>query len=448
MASKGHLARQDTIGEDMDIANSLRSEGVRTGALEIENLEVVGSNGASHKLRLYAASETDIGGMRENQDDVFMWRHAASNSLVLIVIDGHGRECGQVAAVAAREFCEGWLEESFERLLEDDYLPALREMFAGAHMAVKDTFRSVLQQRGDDVEEAAGGYLVRRYAANRSKVCVYGGAAFSVVAITPEKIISANVGDSSVILGATQGDLRGVPQFRTADLASGVEDGGAQAADLITPENSRTMVITADHSPESPKEFVRMRNTHPSAESASRPAMMIVYDTQGPDKSQCPEVFRVVDGKPEVTNNGRYWKNTRQEWAALVAAPPYAQYRDALAFTRSLGDLHLQTWGLSHMPEVHEIPIGELIRAANGDSGSAGFVMIAASDGIWDNWGFGECMDFVLDTIGFNGGLSKRGITDSCNRFMVANKRRGIAHFGSSADNATAALVFMEIISA
>ena len=31
--------------------------------------------------------------------------------------------------------------------------------------------------------------------------------------------------------------------------------------------------------------------------------------------------------------------------ASLVATPNTAQYQDALAFTRSLGDLHLQTYG-------------------------------------------------------------------------------------------------------
>ena len=32
--------------------------------------------------------------------------------------------------------------------------------------------------------------------------------------------------------------------------------------------------------------------------------------------------------------------------ASLVATPSSARYQDALAFTRSLGDLHLQTYGM------------------------------------------------------------------------------------------------------
>jgi len=46
-----------------------------------------------------------------------------------------------------------------------------------------------------------------------------------------------------------------------------------------------------------------------------------------------------------ITNSGAYYKNVRKEWASLVATPPSARFQDALAFTRSLGDLHLQIYG-------------------------------------------------------------------------------------------------------
>lgn len=40
-----------------------------------------------------------------------------------------------------------------------------------------------------------------------------------------------------------------------------------------------------------------------------------------------------------------YYKNVRKEWASLVSTPASARFQDALAFTRSLGDLHLHTYG-------------------------------------------------------------------------------------------------------
>lgn len=41
----------------------------------------------------------------------------------------------------------------------------------------------------------------------------------------------------------------------------------------------------------------------------------------------------------------------RREWASLVSTPRSAHFQDALAFTRSLGDLHLHTYGVTHKPE-------------------------------------------------------------------------------------------------
>ena len=45
-----------------------------------------------------------------------------------------------------------------------------------------------------------------------------------------------------------------------------------------------------------------------------------------------------------------YYKNVRKEWASLVSTPTYAKFQDALAFTRSLGDLHLHTYGTNDCP--------------------------------------------------------------------------------------------------
>ena len=55
-----------------------------------------------------------------------------------------------------------------------------------------------------------------------------------------------------------------------------------------------------------------------------------------------------------VTVNRSYYKNVRKEWASLVATPSYARFQDALAFTRSLGDLHLHTYGKdsTHPPKM------------------------------------------------------------------------------------------------
>ena len=84
------------------------------------------------------------------------------------------------------------------------------------------------------------------------------------------------------------------------------------------------------------------------------PEMRFVYDAQARVKHECRSCF-AVDGRtgtPSVTSCGEYYKNVRSEWASLVTTPPTARFQDALAFTRSIGDLHLHAYGVSHDPFV------------------------------------------------------------------------------------------------
>ena len=53
------------------------------------------------------------------------------------------------------------------------------------------------------------------------------------------------------------------------------------------------------------------------------------------------------------------------------------------------GDFHLQTYGVSHIPEVR--PPVDLIQACNGPA-----VLIVATDGIWDNWKLEDCIGELL----------------------------------------------------
>ncbi|CAN0529866.1 unnamed protein product, partial [Ectocarpus sp. 12 AP-2014] len=62
----------------------------------------------------------------------------------------------------------------------------------------------------------------------------------------------------------------------------------------------------------------------------------------------------------------RYYKNVRKEWASLVATPTSARFQDALAFTRSIGDFHLQTYGVSHVPDVMSLDLQQLFHREQG----------------------------------------------------------------------------------
>jgi hypothetical protein len=107
-------------------------------------------------------------------------------------------------------------------------------------------------------------------------------------------------------------------------------------------------MLTAEHSPESMEEFHRFRDFRCKPSNPYEPDMGIVYDAQGTLKSKCPKVFAVDSaGNASISNKGKYYKNVRHEWATLVHTPTTAKFQDALAFTRSLGDLHLATYGKS-----------------------------------------------------------------------------------------------------
>lgn len=107
------------------------------------------------------------------------------------------------------------------------------------------------------------------------------------------------------------------------------------------PPGNKTLLVTADHSPESVREFERMRLTHPAGgrqqqhqgpqatggggggggggktapassdhnrqqQPFSLPSLLVVYDSPTSNKLKCSPVFEVdVKGTPRVTNKGR-----------------------------------------------------------------------------------------------------------------------------------------------
>lgn len=88
-----------------------------------------------------------------------------------------------------------------------------------------------------------------------------------------------------------------------------------------SPPPLQTLLVTADHSPESVREFERMRLTHPANGGASAanissssqlgaaftlPSLLVVYDSPSSNKLKCSPVFDVdIRGTPTVTNKGR-----------------------------------------------------------------------------------------------------------------------------------------------
>ncbi len=191
-----------------------------------------------------------------------------------------------------------------------------------------------------------------------------------------------------------------------------------------------------------------------------------------------------------------YYKNVRKEWASLVSTPPYARFQDALAFTRSLGDLHLHTYGVTHLPEVQRIDLGPIFQrlrehheaakaaqATNGGetstatgaseakggteeqpspsavaasaaasnksavldalSGST-LCLVLATDGVWDNWLYEDVTRFVLDSSCLCAvGASPEGGRRVTMSFMQRNATYSKRNFGGQADNATGIVMYL-----
>ena len=176
---------------------------------------------------------------------------------------------------------------------------------------------------------------------------------------TPASSVSPDAGTASATIPVVPGIADPSPHVclttpSTASSASALAAAGtderATSFGKGLPETQRFLELSADHSPESAAEFFRMRAFRPCPHRLNQPELLFVYDTLSSSKLSCPPVF-VVDSAGGVTKTGRgsYYKNVRNEWATLVATPPYCQFQDALAFTRSLGDLHLQTYGVSYV---------------------------------------------------------------------------------------------------
>lgn len=266
------------------------------------------------KLRWQVGFDTDIGGGRENQDDCFVWTSVKNGICVLCVLDGHGREVGKIAANSAKTSLQDYFQSHHMQLKENPY-ECLVKAHEVAHFAIKATFKIELEQQGFEVTESPEGYLLKRKGSQQWS-CVHGGSACSICAIVDGLMYIANVGDSSGTLCSLDpvlckshltiiGDAAVAVGFRES-FTTCITDGDESISGVKTD----TIVVTAEHSPESSYEFLRLRDFRPRVDNPKHPSLNIVYDSPAHEKAQCPPVFLLgVNGNPVVTNKGRLVNN-------------------------------------------------------------------------------------------------------------------------------------------
>jgi serine/threonine protein phosphatase PrpC len=264
------------------------------------------------RVKWSISSATDIGGSRENQDDMFIWENKKEGVCVIGVLDGHGREVGQIAANCAKNTLLNFVDRNYRDLFTRPY-EFLVDAIKSAHAGVKEGFISALKSRNLLVEWVEEGYLVKRTNPSSQWSCVHGGSSCSIVAIVGSRLYSANVGDSSAILCSQHSMLytSALKHLGDSAISSDKEGKSDSTADSLVSKGTEdaptnTLVITAEHSPENPSEFIRFRNFRPRVNDPLQPSLMVVYDASTHDKSRCNAVFRLDStGNPVVTNKGR-----------------------------------------------------------------------------------------------------------------------------------------------
>ncbi len=235
---------------------------------------------------------------------MFIYENLSLNILVVGVLDGHGREVGRIAAQSAREALRLFFAERDSQLISDP-VSCLKEAFVNAHASIKAAFRAYFVNSGWEVAESDDGYLIKRKMPSQSWSCIHGGSSCSIVALFRNEFYSANVGDSSVTLCLP----REIPmdEILTNVVDAAVpSDTGSTAAAIRDDNVSSTLVVSAEHSPESPDEYYRLRNFRHRVGDASLPALYVVYDAPAVDKALCPSIFTLdPNGDARVTNKGR-----------------------------------------------------------------------------------------------------------------------------------------------
>ncbi|KAG7391709.1 hypothetical protein PHYPSEUDO_003784 [Phytophthora pseudosyringae] len=439
---------------------------------------------------------SNIGGTsnRENQDAFFTFYDPKNAALVVGVFDGHGRDTGGDVAQAAKRYFEaqfqGYSHEDYARL-ERDPEEFFRHLFASCHHVLKYMLRDLHERAGHSVEEQQPeGYLVRHNRHTGTVASVRGGTTATVVVVLNggQKIYSSNVGDSAVLL-ASMG-----PALCAADVKvhgndgsdvhrqnKALSDGSTRDEDEL--DNNRSprsnlLLISGNHSPESTAEFFRARSARCSPLDQTLPALRFVYDSSEPKSRRLPVFTMTSKGDLRHNPRGDYYKNVRDEWATVVATPFNSLFPDALAFTRSLGDFHMHSYGVSCEPTVMELSLERVVArdlgltednqegyhgsgicdddevrtscASNNsdeEQSEHSFMLVVASDGIWDNWKYGDLHSFLSDA---NRDKSLQQQSDVApddapvdaivSTLMNANLQRASSYFGDQADNMTAVL--------
>jgi serine/threonine protein phosphatase PrpC len=383
------------------------------------------SSSSSPPVKIGAVKDPGYIGRLESrqQDDLFV--HSNPNLTVMAVCDGHDSCNGKIAS--------GVVKKSFYRDLvgNADIINSIRDDLVNAHVYLDDVFKNanerlkhafikLYQDKGYVVTEEKG-YPV--YHNGSMKRMIRGGTTASIVIILDNKfLITANVGDSSILLYGEN-----VATITETVITSTFE---------LEEVTDNYVIMSPGHSPDDISEYKRIKQY--GEENGIEKPIKHLFDGVPVGVAEGKPCFVETENGLTKNNTGFYHKNVREEFACLIKDP---ESGTMLAMTRAIGDFSLQSKGMSYHPDVavyNLTKIRETIPSAR---------LMICSDGIWDCWIYEYIYTFFktirsqseINQIDYNIDDDVQGnsaemirITE---RFMAKNKSEASKLFGSTADN-------------
>ena len=344
-------------------------------------------NMSKPKFNIQIGHESKKGSKKINQDDVFIINKPEIDCIIMGVADGHG-PTGEIAALACKTATTEFADTNMEELVIDPVC-FLEKCFAHVQESVR---REFAKDAGEDpnIKIDSNGVVLKR----KNEYCAFsniqGGSMLSIAVFKAGVMYIANVGDCDAIVCSETPILKPTMVKYEKDSANPTKTVTYSDETL-----SDVLLITCDHSPDNLEEYRRIREFRPSEKEPNGAELRCIYDKQGYSKHECELIFQFAeDGSPVVRDDITFYhKNVRKDRATYISTPFDADYQDALASTRSIGDFNLNQYGLSEKPEIQSIDLNKVF-AENTESNTLCFVM--GSDGVWDNWLYPHVQKFVM----------------------------------------------------
>jgi serine/threonine protein phosphatase PrpC len=391
--------------------------------------------------KFLTGSATDIGGSRENQDNVCCFQN--SDILANCIFDGHGTD-GKWVAEVCKLTTERLISENSDRVLLDP-VNALSELFSELKTILAEKTVERFSQKNRECKiEPSGVIIIKSMFNDTWQPLVNGGATMTVLILIKKtlKLYIANVGDSDAMLCSSKQILRQDDLKCESELEEGIkglkEEHGLEEGIPV----SNYIMLTANHSPTNIDEYVRMRSTAACLTNPNKALIDVIYDKQG-----VALYFPVYDTSEPIPKllecplGGGYHKNVRKEFATYVRTKENRK----LSFTRTMGDFEMAPYGIISEPSISSIDLSDILDRYKDTDLNPVLCLLVSSDGVWDNWEYQTAQEFLM----FDNCLEAVGKTDDgsqqvLNSFMKRNKLFATQNFGNSADNATSAILYLK----